>query len=303
LRPFAGERWWVLIIPGLAGLLLVTTAFALSASRDVGAGILSAKPGPAAAASWLRSPLALAWRLQRGGLVGWIIGFIAIGSVLGTAADTLADLFAESPELARLVEQLGGEEGLADAYVAAMLSVFAIIASAYGIQAALRLRTEEAASRASPLLAAAVPRWRWQGSHVLFAFLGPALLLLVGGIAIGIAYGISIDDVGGTLVDTLGGSLVQLPAVWVLSGVAVAIFGWAPRLTLLAWGSLVVVFLLAQLGPILQLDQWVMDISPFTHVPQVPGGELTAAPLLWLGAVAGALTLLGFTGFARRDVD
>ena len=102
----------------------------------------------------------------------------------------------------------------------------------------------------------------------MFALLGLALLLLVGGLAIGIAYGIPIDDIGGTVADTLGGVLVQLPAVWVFSGLAAALFGVAPRFTLLAWGSLVVVFLLGQLGPILELDQWVLDISPFTMYPR-----------------------------------
>ena len=37
-----------------------------------GAGLLPPRPGPAAAAAALRSPLALAWRLQRGSLVGWV---------------------------------------------------------------------------------------------------------------------------------------------------------------------------------------------------------------------------------------
>jgi ABC-2 type transport system permease protein len=302
IRAFADEQWWVAVIPLGVGLILAATAFVLSTRRDVGSGILATKPGPEVAAASLRSPLALAWRLHRGALIGWIIGFVGLGSVMGTAAETFADLFAESPELARLVEQLGGEEGLADAYISAMLGVFAIVASAYGIQAALRLRTEETLGRASPILSTAVPRWRWEGSHLVFALLGPALLLLVGGLAIGVAYGIAVDDIGGTITDTLAGALVQLPAVWVLSGLAAALFGVAPRFTLLAWGALVVVFLLGQLGPILQLDQWVLDISPFTHVPQVPGGELTAAPLLWLGAAAAGLTLVGFAGFARRDV-
>ena len=38
-------------------------------------------PGPAGRRrpGWLRSPLALAWRLQRGALLGWVIGFVAGG--------------------------------------------------------------------------------------------------------------------------------------------------------------------------------------------------------------------------------
>jgi ABC-2 type transport system permease protein len=45
-----------------------------------------------------------------------------------------------------------------------------------------------------------------------------------------------------------------------------------------------------------------MDVSPFTHVPKIPGAELTVAPLLTLTAVAVALVGVGLFGFRRRDI-
>jgi ABC-2 type transport system permease protein len=50
------------------------------------------------------------------------------------------------------------------------------------------------------------------------------------------------------------------------------------------------------------LPQPVLDISPFTHVPKLPGGAATPAPLIWLCAAAVALTLAGLAGLRRRDV-
>ena len=64
--------------------------------------------------------------------------------------------------------------------------------------------------------------------------------------------------------------LVQIPATLVLGGLAVALFGWLPRFTSLAWAALVVALLLGQLGQLLQLPQWLMDVSPYTHMPLVP---------------------------------
>jgi ABC-2 type transport system permease protein len=46
-----------------------------------------------------------------------------------------------------------------------------------------------------------------------------------------------------------------------------------------------------------------MDLSPFAHVPRIPGGEVTAAPLLALSAAAVALLGTGIVGFTRRDVN
>jgi ABC-2 type transport system permease protein len=69
-----------------------------------------------------------------------------------------------------------------------------------------------------------------------------------------------------------------------------------------AWTVLGVITLLTVVGPTLRLPQWVMDISPFTHVPKLPGGSFTPVPLLWLTGVAVALTVAGLIGLRRRDL-
>jgi len=45
-----------------------------------------------------------------------------------------------------------------------------------------------------------------------------------------------------------------------------------------------------------------MNISPYAHVPRLPGGDFTAVPLVWLVLLAAALTAAGLVGFRRRDV-
>jgi hypothetical protein len=69
-RPFAGERWWVLLLPLVATAAIGAIAYALLPRRDFGAGFLAPRLGPATASPALRSPLALAWRLHRGPLIG-----------------------------------------------------------------------------------------------------------------------------------------------------------------------------------------------------------------------------------------
>jgi ABC-2 type transport system permease protein len=100
----------------------------------------------------------------------------------------------------------------------------------------------------------------------------------------------------------LGGALVQLPAAWVLTGVVMAAFGLAPRWIAIGWVALVAFVLLGEFGPLFKLNHMVMAISPFDHVPKLPGGALTVAPLLWLSGVAAVLIVIGLSGFRRRDV-
>jgi ABC-2 type transport system permease protein len=55
-------------------------------------------------------------------------------------------------------------------------------------------------------------------------------------------------------------------------------------------------------GATLRLSQWLLDVSPFTHVPHLPGGHATATPFVVLTVVAVAVGAAGLLGFRRRDV-
>jgi ABC-2 type transport system permease protein len=97
--------------------------------------------------------------------------------------------------------------------------------------------------------------------------------------------------------------MLQLPAVWVLTGVAIALFGLLPRVAAaVSWTVLAVLFTLTLFGQGLGLNQHVLDISPFVHIPRIPGGHFSAMPLIWLLAIAVLLGAVGMTGARRRDL-
>jgi polyether ionophore transport system permease protein len=227
---------------------------------------------------------------------------VALGVVLGYLAEGVGDLVGDNQQLREVFVRMGGAQGLIDSYLASILGLFGMIAGAYGIQAMLRARNEELSGRAEPVLATAVGRLRWLASHLAFSLLGPAVTLAAAGVAMGLTHGLNVHDVGGELGRLLGGAMVQLPAVWVLSGVTVLLFGVLPRLAPLAWVALAICLLVGLVAPALNLDQWVLDISPFTHLPRLPAAEVTATPLVWLVAIAVVVGVAGLAGFRRRDV-
>ena len=245
----------------------------------------------------LGSTFGLAWRLQRGGLLGWAIGFAVIGSALGGMAHSVAALANSSPRIQMLVGALGGQADIVDAFFAAIFDILGIVASGYAVQAALRLRAEEEDARAEPVLAASVSRLRWATSHLVFATVGPVIVLATAAATAGVVHGGQ-----GELPHLLAAAMVQLPAVWVLVGVVLALFGLAPRFARASWGVLVGCLLLGQLGRLLQLPSWAIAISPFTHLPQLPGGTVHVAPLLLLLGIASALGAIGVFGLRRRDL-
>ena len=298
VRAYAGERWWILAALAALAAVLVGVAVSLAARRDLGAGLLPPRRGPAHGA--LGTPLALAWRLQRGALAGWAAGFTILGAAFGSIAQDIDDVIGDSPEVRDALRRLGGAESLADAYLAATLQILALIAAGYAVAATLRLRAEESSGRAEPLLATAVSRTRWALGHAAVALGGTATLLFAAGLAGGAAHALQTGDAG-QLPRVLAAALAQVPAAWVLAGLALALFGLAPRAVTAAWAALAAFLALGQLGPVLELSQSVVDLSPFAHSPQLPGGTTTLAPL-WLTTLAAALAAAGLTGLRHRDI-
>jgi ABC-2 type transport system permease protein len=302
-RPFAGEQWWVLLLPLALLLVLLVVVAALLGRRDVGAGVLPVRLGPATAPPRLRSPLALAWRLQRGTLLGWTIGVAIAGLSFGAIAQDMVQAAAEDPETAKMLASLGGAGSIADVFLAAILSWIGMLAAAYAVQATLRLHAEETELRAEQVLATTASRIRWAGSHLLVAAVGSAVLLAAGGLVAGVAHGLRAGDLGGELPRVLGGALVQLPAVWVMAGIGAALFGLLPRLVVGGtWAVLAVVLFITTLGEPLRLAQWTLDMSPFAHLPRLPAAAFTATPLAWLVATTAVLIAAGLAGFRRRDL-
>lgn len=302
LRAFAGERWWVLLLFAAATALAVAAAYALAARRDLGMSFLPARPGPARAARSLGGPGGLAWRLQRASLAGWAAGFALAGAVFGGIAKGAAGMVGGNQRTREIFERLGGQQSLTDAFLATIIGLLGMVAALHAVGAVLRLRTEETGGRAEPVLAGAVGRLRWAAGHLVLALVGTAAVLAAGGLTLGVAYGASVGDVAGGTGRVLAAALAQVPAAWTLAAVATAVLGVLPAATGAVWALTGGCLALGWLGPVLRLPRWALDLSPYAHLPKLPGGAVTAAPFLWLTALTAVLLCVGLVGLRRRDI-
>ncbi|GAA2884281.1 exporter of polyketide antibiotics [Actinoplanes cyaneus] len=292
--PYGEDNWAPAVIALLGTVMAVAVAGVLLARRDLGAGLLASRLGPAHAGAGLSSPLGLAWRLHRGLLLGWTAGFAALGVVFGGVGTSVVQLAATSNEVADTFSKIGGSGSITDAYFASTTGICALVVSLYAIQATLRMRDEEQNGHAELILGTAVGRTSWAAGHLLFALLGPAVAMAVQGAAAGLTFG----DPG----PVLGAALAQLPAIWVLGAVTVLLVGAVPRFAAVAWGTVAVSLLILLVGPLLEFPQWAMDVSPFTHVPQLPAASFSAVPEIVLILIAVLIAATGLAALRRRDI-
>ena len=301
-RAFGAIRWWVLVLPVLTALIVTAGGAVLAASRDYDAGLIAQRPGR----PWPRARWPARWRWPgacsarrcwpgssaRSSTAGWSARPAkGIGGLLGSA------------QVRQIMIRLGGQTALTNAYLAAILSFTGLIAAGYAIGAVLRLQSEESAGHADSVLATGTGRLAWSASHLVIAVAGIVAIVVSVGLGAGLGYTYRAGGGGAEIGRLLAAGLAQAPAALVLGGLAVALFGLLPRFAMSgSWSVLGVFVLLLLLGTTLQLSHWIMDLSPFTHLPKLPGGTVHALPLVLLGLIAVALTGAGLVGLRRRDL-
>ena len=93
-----------------------------------------------------------------------------------------------------------------------------------------------------------------------------------------------------------------LPAVLLLAGLALLLYGALPRAASLAWLALLFCVVVMMFGEALRFPDWVRDLSPFEHLAQVPAMSVDWTAALLVLAVAVALGVGGQVAFLRRDI-
>ncbi|MET8868081.1 hypothetical protein ABZW11_34560 [Nonomuraea sp. NPDC004580] len=294
-RPYAGERWWVFAAAALVAAGLVVLAYRLAERRDLGAGLLPDRAGPATAAAWLRTSPALAWRMQRAGVAAWLAGAVLFGLVLGFGGQEAIERFGRSPGLAVWASRMGGA-GASEVFYGLVIYVFgAYTVALCSLLTLSRLWREEADGSAEVLLAGPTGRLRWASGHVLIALAVPAPLLAV----VGVLCGIGAGDVPGVL----GMTMALLPAVWVLTALATAAYGLLGRAgAVAAWAAFALVVLLEFGWEIGVLGDGVFLLSPFAHVHYSALADPGPVTMAALSGVAAALLSVGLAALRRRDL-
>ncbi len=294
---------WPFIVSILAVAVAVGVAIALAVRRDVGAGLIQQKPGPAVASRSLGTPLGFAWRLQRSTLFWWTVGATFMGAIYGSVISAIDDFVEDNEAMLEVLEGMGMTgDGLRDGFITVILSMIAIITTAGVIQSLLRPRSEEVAGRAEPVLATAISRRTWLTSHVLLTALAAPVFMVAAGLGLSVTDALVVGqftDFG----DTLAAALVRVPALWAIAGLGVLMYGRARQFSVGVWGVFAMAAIIFLFGDLLRLPDQVMNLSPIRHVTHLPGDKQNWVSVAVLCAIAAVSGAAGIALFDRRDLD
>ncbi|NBE95010.1 hypothetical protein FE391_28040 [Nonomuraea sp. KC401] len=289
---FGGEQWWVFMLVAAFVTALIMVAYVLSARRDIAAGLVPPRPGPAHAPNSLRGPLGLAWRMHRGMALAWIAGAAFIGAAIGLGGQTAIETFGRSGALDFWAERTGTDDPTEIFFRLVVYKLAMYSVSLYAIMTVLRLRGDEATEL---LLAGPVSRARWVVSHLVFAVGVPVAVLVTAGLGLSLGSG---DVAGGLAITTL-----LLPAIWVMAGIAVAAFGLFRRAgAVVGWTALVLAIAVEVGWEVGLLSDAFFMVSPLAHVHYSTLADPGPGTLLGLTLVAAGFTATGLYGLRHRDL-
>ncbi len=299
MRSYGENLWWPLAISVVACVALCAVALLLERRRDVGEGILADRRGSRHAAALTMTPIGLTLRLQRGSIIGWTIGVLIGALFYGSVATAMAKLLAGNNPIAQAFT--GGSKDL----VVGLLGYFAmanvLLISAFALQSADTIRSEEANGRAELQWSRAISRTGWALSRLVVPAGISLLLLLVSGYLLGASFGASVGDAGQAGQFALA-SLAYWPTILLIIAFVVFCAAWLPRAaSAVTWAVYGVLVLLSMFGDLFGLPDWVIKNTPFTAVPRT-GETFSAVPLIVIGALAIVLAIVGLRRLRSRDM-
>lgn len=298
VRPFGDPSALPVVVAVCAASVLAALALWLAAVRDVGAGLVPARTGPATASPWQVSAVGVTVSRHRGALIGWTVGVCALMAMYGALLGVAAEAVRANPDLAVFLSE---PDDLVDAIVAMLVAFVGFLGAGFALQTLQGLRAEETSGRLELMLAAPRSRRAWLAGHALVVAAGTGVVVLAGAVTFGVTAAATLDDpdLAGRI---LGAGAAQLAAAVVFVGLSILLFGVRSRTQVLAWVPFALALVVTVMGPTLRLDEEAMRWSPFGTVGTAPVGPVDVTGVVMLVVVALVLAAAGVEAFRRRDV-
>lgn len=328
-RPWAGLRWAPLLLLAAGAAALCALGCALHARRELGEGLVTLLASRGARRPGPRGAVALALRTSAATRGWWGVGGLVFAVVYGVFASqvesSLAAMFEDNPALKAFV----GGQLTVQTYLALIVTYGGLVLAACAVALASATAGEEGSGRAAVLLAEPIPRERFLMGRAAVMAAG------VGATAVAIAVGLMTSAIAplanqgseaaaqpwALAASITVGCAATLPAALLLGALTLAAQALVPRAgRIVGWGLLLGAVCVTTLGQALRAPQWLLDLSPLTHLPSLPtaragraGGAAEAWTAIlgpshaWIGpgvclVLAGLLLALAATALRRRDL-
>lgn len=298
--PYTKNNWYYILFSFVFALVLMLFAVALEGGRDMGAGYLPQKEGRASAKKSLLSVHGLILRTNRGMIIGWLIGFFAIGVTYGAIYGDMQS-FLEGNELLKQMFLVQGFS-IEESFTSVITMIIAALCAILPIAVINKLYTEETRHRLGKILATKVKRGKVFLTTVIISVLCGTIGLLVSSFGLGAAALSTMKNSVISMGDFLMAGINFLPAILFIVGLTAFALGLIPKAGKAVYIYLTYSFILTYFGGIVKIPKLVLKTSILELIPSMPVENFRPLPFIVISLVGIALIILGYIGYNKRDL-
>lgn len=300
-KPFVANEWFPVLWINLGSVIIVGISFYLQKYRDLGSGVLPTRTGRDSATRIVKTLPGFVLKLIRTPLIVWTISLVILGITYGSVMGEVESLTAGNEVIEQIIAA-DPEKSMVNQFIRIIIGLLSIAEVIPVVQTLMKLNTEEKKGRVVYLLIGKHSRSHLLGIFVLLSFL---CSILIQALQITVFAGAVLTSQveGIEFLDLFISGFTYLPAVWVMIGLAVVLFGWIPKVISSTWAMLGFSFIILYFSNLFEIPEWIKGVSPFYHIPENKMGEVSFMNLVLLSFIAVILLLLGFIGYNRRDTQ
>lgn len=233
-------------------------------------------------------------------MLTWTVAITIFSGFLIALTGSLSAIIVGDGGVGRVFEDIFDTSDMKSEFIAYVATLMGIIVAIAGVQIVLGHQQAEDNRTIDLIRSTGVRRWAPMASTTFMA----ASMVLVStlGILLGGWLGL-LTQSNTTATDfehLIPASWSQFAPALLLTSIAIFIVGIFPRFANLSWTPLIAAAILTLFGPILQIPEWLQNLSPFEH--GVTPTEESWNTHLAMSALSIAFTLAGTTGTQRREV-
>lgn len=292
--------WLLLVI--VVSLICVAAAIFIASRRDLGDSLIAEQSTSPPHYGLLRSPLALAFRLNRLTLLSWLLCTVVITAITTSVTKTAIRSLSSDAFSDTLHGLTGGTAGLSLTFVSVSTLLAAIVLLFMAANGVGAIRHEESKTYLDTILVKAVSRRRWLTGRLVLLFGAMTVICIISSSLVWLiarAQGIAID-----------GPQMVLEGLNVLGPVALALgigsffYGWRPRIASLAiYIVLLWSFLIDTISSVAKLSPALVNSSLFGHMAMTPVAHPKWSTFVATLSIGVVLAGLGIVLFEHRDLE
>ena len=297
---YYNNYWLPVIVILLLALVIGAVAFRLNTVRDLGAGLIAAKPGRSEASKFLQSPISLTLRLLKTTFIGWGITIFVLGLSYGSVFGDI-EKFLGTSELMQQIFLNNDSFTFAEQFMTTLIVISAILTTVPVLIVFLKIRGEEQKGRLEHLYSKKISRNNIFANYLFVSLISGILFTLLFVIGLWGAQ-IAVMEEPIKFLTIFKAGMSYLPAIWLMVGIASLVVAFIPKLTSLIWGLLGFFFFMVYIGKMIKIPDKLISLTPFGSIPKIPIEDFSFIPLIVLILLSIIMIIISYFGYRKRDM-